>query len=102
MDESMLSRLRQIQEMQLRLQQEVTAIKGEGTDEDKKVTIVFTGAGRFESIKLDPLLVGPDQKEKLQDAILVAAKDAITRVQTEAKSKFQADAQKLGISLPNQ
>jgi DNA-binding protein YbaB len=101
----MSARMNQIMQMQMRLQmhhQEVLALKAEGKDESGRVTVVYSGSLRFQSIKLAPDLVTKENKEELQKAILSACLDAVTKVQAEARTKYQAILKEYGMEQQSQ
>lgn len=75
--------MKQAQEMQERMQamqerlaeEEVTGASGGGM-----VTVTLTGKGGLRKLKIDPSLVDPDDVEMLEDLVLAALHDAVSKV----------------------
>ncbi len=63
-----------------------------------KVVVVATGAGDVTSITIDPSVIDPDDKEFLQDLILSAVQEAITK----GKDMAAEEMKKLtgGLNIP--
>ena len=76
-------------EMQERLQQELSALRVEGSSGGGMVTLVLDGHKHVQAIRIEPDVVDPKDVEMLQDLILAAFNDARAKVD-------EALAQKLG------
>jgi hypothetical protein len=63
------------------------------------VTVVANGRQEILSIKIDPEVIHPEEVEMLQDLILAAVNDALSR----AKNMVNEEMGKLtqGLNLPN-
>jgi hypothetical protein len=63
------------------------------------VTVVANGRQEVLSIRIDPEVIKPEEAEMLQDLILAAVNDALSR----AKSMVNEEMGKLthGLNLPN-
>jgi DNA-binding YbaB/EbfC family protein len=85
--------MKQAQEMQNRLQKQMTELKVEGNAGGGMVTVVINGAKQVQSIKIDPEVVSKDDVEMLQDLIVAALNDAQRKADEEM-------AQKMGGMLP--
>ena len=68
--------MKQAQQMQERLQKQMTDLRVEGNAGGGMVTVVINGAKQVQSIKLDPEVVSKDDLEMLQDLIVAALADA--------------------------
>jgi len=68
--------MKQAQQMQERLQKEMTALTVEGNAGGGMVTVRINGAKQVQSITIDPEVVSKDDVEMLQDLILAAINDA--------------------------
>ena len=68
--------MKQAQQMQERLQKEMTALRVEGNAGGGMVTVVVNGAKQILSLKIDPEAVSKDDVEMLQDLIVAAINDA--------------------------
>ena len=77
--------MKQAQQMQERLQKQMTELRVEGNAGGGMVTVVINGAKQLQSIKLDPEVVSKDEVEMLQDLIVAAINDAHRKVDEEMK-----------------
>ena len=68
--------MKQAQQMQERLQQQMAELKVEATAGGGMVTVVVNGAKQLQSLKIDPEVVSKDDVEMLQDLIVAAVNDA--------------------------
>jgi hypothetical protein len=72
--------MKQAQEMQERLKQQMAELRVEATAGGGMVTVTVNGAKQLVSIKLDPEVVSKDDVEMLQDLIVAAVNDAGRKV----------------------
>ena len=72
--------MKQAQQMQERLKQQMADLRVEATAGGGMVTVVINGAKQMQSIKIDPEAVSKDDVEMLQDLILAAINDAQRKV----------------------
>jgi DNA-binding YbaB/EbfC family protein len=80
--------MKQVQEMQERMQQEVAALRVEATSGGGMVKVAMTGEKKLESLTIDPEVVSKDDVEMLQDLILAAIHEAMNKVDAELKDKI--------------
>ena len=85
--------MKQAQQMQERLQQQMAELKVEGNAGGGMVTVVVNGAKHVQSLKIDPEAVSKDDVEMLQDMIVAAINDA-------QRKADDAMAQAMGGMLP--
>ena len=85
--------MKQAQEMQQRLQQQMGDMRVEATAGGGMVTVVVNGAKQLQSIKIDPEVVSKEDVEMLQDLIVAAINDA-------QRKADDAMAQQMGGMLP--
>ena len=85
--------MKQAQEMQQRLQQQMNDIRVEATAGGGMVTVVVNGHKHLLTLKLDPEVVSKDDVGMLQDLIVAAVNDAQRKADEEL-------AQKMGGMLP--
>ena len=85
--------MKQAQQMQERLQKEMTAVRVEGNAGGGMVTVLINGAKQVQSIAIDPEVVSKDDVGMLQDLIVAAINDA-------QRKADEAMAQKMGGMLP--
>jgi hypothetical protein len=85
--------MKMIQQMQNRLekiQQELAETVVEGTAGGGAVRAMVTGQREFQSIKIEPSAVDPDDVEMLEDLITAAIRDAMTKATATAEDKMGA------------
>jgi len=85
--------MKQAQQMQERLQQQMAELRVEGNAGGGMVTVVVNGAKQIQALKIDPEVVSKDDVEMLQDLIVAAINDAHRKADEEM-------AQKMGGMLP--
>ena len=85
--------MKQAQQMQERLQKEMTGLRVEGNAGGGMVTVRVNGAKQVESITIDPEVVSKEDVGMLQDLIVAAINDA-------QRKADEAMAQKMGGMLP--
>jgi DNA-binding YbaB/EbfC family protein len=92
---NMQSMMKQAQQMQQRMQEEIAKIRVEGSAGGGMVTVSMDGHKNLLSIKIDPEAAG--DVEMLQDMILAAFNDAMKRVDEESQSKLGGMLGGLGL-----
>ena len=80
--------MKQAQEMQDRLQQELNATEVEATAGGGMVTVVMNGRKQVRRITIDPEVVSSDDVEMLQDLIVAAVNDAQRKVDETVAGKM--------------
>ena len=80
--------MKQAQEMQERLQQELAETEVEATAGGGMVTIVMNGQKQMKRITIDPEVVSKDDVDMLQDLILAAVNDAHRKVDETVAGKM--------------
>ena len=79
--------MRQVQETQKKLQDELNAMRVTGAAGGGMVEITLDGSKQMVSIKIDAQAVNPEDVEMLQDLILAAYNEAFRRAEEEAADK---------------
>jgi hypothetical protein len=72
--------MRQAQQMQERLQKQMTEMRVEATAGGGMVTVVVSGNKQLHKLMIDPEVVSKDDIEMLQDLIVAAINDAHRKV----------------------
>ena len=85
--------MKQAQQMQERLQKEMTGLRVEGNAGGGMVTVIVNGGKQVQSITIDPEVVSKEDVVMLQDLIVAAINDA----QRKADEAMQ---QTMGSMLP--
>jgi len=83
---NMQQMMRQAQQMQEKLQQEIAQIKVEATAGGGMVTVQMDGQKNLLAVKIDPEVAG--DVEMLQDMIVAASNEAVKKVDEEIKGKM--------------
>jgi len=91
--------MKQAQQMQERLQQQMAELRAEGDAGGGMVKVVINGAKQVQSLKIDPEVVSKDDIEMLQDLIVAAINDAHRKADEEMSQKM-GGMLPLGMKLP--
>ncbi len=92
---NMQSMMRQAQQMQEKLQQEIAQIKVEATAGGGMVTAQMDGQKNLLSVKIDPEVAG--DIEMLQDMIVAASNEAAKKVDEEVQQKTRGMLGGMGL-----
>ncbi len=87
----------QMQAQMARAQDELKETTLEATAGGGAVRVVITGAQELRSVEIDPGAVDPGEVEMLQDLVLAAVNEAITRSKAMAEEKMASIAGGLGL-----
>jgi DNA-binding YbaB/EbfC family protein len=79
--------LKQVQDTQKKLQDELNAMRVTAAAGGGMVEVTLDGSKQMLSIKIDPQAVNPEDVEMLQDLILAAYNEAFRRAEEEAADK---------------
>lgn len=90
--------LQQMQNRLLKMQQELEETTVEGTAGGGAVRVVVNGTRTVQSVSIDPEAVDPDDIEILEDMVLTAVNDAMTRAEQLAAEKMGAITG--GLNIP--
>jgi hypothetical protein len=82
----MQAMMRQAQQMQEKLQQEIQQLRVEASAGGGMVTVQMDGQKNLLSVKIDPEVAG--DVEMLQDLIVAASNEAVKKVDDEIKGKM--------------
>jgi DNA-binding YbaB/EbfC family protein len=92
--------LKQVQEMQAKMQAEQEAL-GEETVEVSvgggAVTVVMTGHQRLTELKINPELLDPEEHDMLAELLIAAVNQAVEQSQAEAAERMGALTRGLGL-----
>jgi DNA-binding YbaB/EbfC family protein len=92
-----LQMMKQAQQLQERLQKEMSTISVEGASGGGMVTVVVNGHKHVQKLTIDPDAVSKDDVPMLQDLIVAAVNDALRKVDDELKSKVGGMIGGLGL-----
>ena len=80
--------MKQLQQAQERIQQEIAALAVEATAGGGMVRVTMNGEKQLLSLTLDPEAVNKDDVEMLQDLVLAAVNEAARKVDAAVKEKI--------------
>lgn len=80
--------MKQAQEMQEKMQREVSAMVVEGSAGGGMVQIVMSGHRRIQSVKIDPEVIDRDDPSMLEDLVLTAVNEASNKIDQALQEKM--------------
>ena len=89
MSKFMMNQVQKLQEQLAKAQEELSNLTLEASSGGGVVTVTIDGQQNIQSVKISPEVVNPDDVELLEDLVLTAVREAITKSQ-------EAAAQSLG------
>ena len=92
-----LQMMKQAQQLQERLQKEMSSMTIEGAAGGGMVTVVVNGHKHVQKLTIDPEVVSKEDVEMLQDLVAAAVNDALRKVDDELKSKVGGLVGGLGL-----
>jgi len=87
----------QMQTQMAQISEELKETTLEATAGGGAVRVTITGAGELRGIEIDPSAVDPDEVEMLQDLVLAAVNDAITRSKELERERMASVAGGMGL-----
>ncbi len=90
MNMNMNKLMKQMQDTQKKIQDELSAMRVTASSGGGMVEVTLDGTKQMVSIKIDPQTVNPEDVEMLQDLILAAYHEAFRRAEDEAAQKMGA------------
>jgi len=90
--------MKQIQQMQERLQQEIAAISVDATAGGGMVKVEMDGMKALRSVTIDPEVVSKDDVDMLQDLVLAAVNEAGRKVDEAVQEKMAGLT--AGLNIP--
>lgn len=95
----LMKQAQQFQTKMAKLQEELGEKTVEASSGGGMVTVVVNGKQEIVSIQIDPEVIDPDDAEMLQDLIMAAVNDGLSR----AKNMVNEEMGKLtkGLNIPN-
>lgn len=102
--QNMGSMLKKMQDSMEKIQKELEETRIKGQDPSGKVTCTVSGHREVLEIKIDPSVIDPEDSEMLEDLVLYAVRDAMTKAEKESADKMGAITKGLpnipGMQLP--
>ena len=94
----MLKNIQSMKEQLGNIQEELAEITATGSSGGNIVNVTLNGKFEIISVKLDPICVDPRDVQMLQDLIIAAHHDAMTKIQENIKAKY--DPLLNGMNIP--
>ncbi len=94
--QNILKQAQKMQQQMLKAQEELESLEVEGSAGGDMVKVKVNGKGEVLSLKIDPDAVDPADVEMLEDTILAAIQDAVSRSQRIAEEKMSQATGGLG------
>lgn len=80
--------MKQMQQMQERVQKEIAALEIEASSGGGMVKVTLDGEKNLKSLVIDPEVVDPEDVEMLQDLVLAAINDGVRKVDEAMREKI--------------
>jgi DNA-binding YbaB/EbfC family protein len=85
-----MAQMRKMQQDAARMQEELSKTVVEGAAGGGAVTVAVNGDLKVTKVSLKPEAVDPDDIETLEDLVVVALNDALTKIETVRSTKMAA------------
>ena len=89
--------MKQAQQMQAKLQQQMAEMRVEATAGGGMITVTVTGNKQLVSMKIDPEVVSKEDVEMLQDLIVAAVNDAHRKVDEQLAGQMKGMMGGMGL-----
>lgn len=96
---NLLKQAQQFQSKMAKLQEELGERTLEATSGGGMITVVANGRQEILSVKIDPEVIDPNDREMLQDLIMAAVNDALSKARKMVQEEMGSLTQ--GLNLPN-
>ena len=80
--------MKQAQQMQSKLQEELAELEVEASSGGGMVTVTMTGHKEVTAVAIDPEVLDPDEAEMVQDLVLTAVNEASRKVDEAVQDKM--------------
>ena len=94
--------MQQAQEMQKQLEkasEQISATEFEGSASGGLVKATVNGENRVLSVSIDPSILNPEDREMIEDLVMIAVNDAISKADDLKKERFGSMASAMGIPM---
>ena len=94
--------MQQAQAMQKQLEKATEQINGmefEGSASNSLVKVVVNGENKVLSVSVDPEILNPEDKEMIEDMIMIAVNDAIGKAEDTKKERLGSMASAMGLPV---
>ena len=94
--------MQQAQAMQKQLEkatEQINATEFEGVASNGLVKVTVNGENKVLAVNLDPSILNPEDKEMIEDLIMIAVNDAIGKADEMKKERLGSMASAMGLQL---
>ena len=94
--------MQQAQAMQKQLEkasEQIGATEFEGSASGGIVKVTVNGENRVHSVSIDPSILNPEDREMIEDLVMIAVNDAISKADDLKKERFGSMASAMGIPM---
>ena len=94
--------MQQAQAMQKELEkanEQINATEFEGSASNGLVKVTINGENKVLAVNIDPSILNPEDKEMIEDLIMIAVNDAIDNADELKKDRFGSMASAMGLPL---
>ena len=84
----MMKQAQKMQQDMMKMQEELDNMTVEGTSGGGMVTVTATAKKEITAVKINPEAVDPDDVEMLEDLVLSAIKDALSKAEKESEAQM--------------
>jgi DNA-binding YbaB/EbfC family protein len=93
----MMQAAKSLQANMAAMKDELAALSASGASGGGMVTVTVSGKGEIRALSIDPSLIRPEDKEILEDLVIAAQRDALTKLEAAVQEKMAGVAAKLGL-----
>ena len=94
--------MQQAQAMQKQLEkatEQINATEFEGVASNGLVKVTVNGENKVLAVNLDPSILNPEDKEMIEDLIMIAVNDTVDKAEELKKDRFGSMASAMGLPL---
>ncbi|OJG79316.1 YbaB/EbfC family DNA-binding protein [Enterococcus pallens] len=83
--QGMMKQMQKMQKEMMKAQEELNAKEFFGASANDLVKVVFTGDKTMKAMEINPELIDPEDPDMLQDMVILAVNDALTKISEETE-----------------
>ena len=94
--------MQQAQAMQRKLEketEEINQMEFEGSASNGLVKVKVNGENKVLAVNIDPSILNPDDKEMIEDLVMIAVNDAIDAAEETKKNRYGSMASAMGLPI---
>ena len=94
--------MQQAQAMQKQLEkasEQISATEFEGSASNGLVKVTVNGDNRVLSVSIDPSILSPEDREMIEDLVMIAVNDAISKADNLKKERLGSMASAMGLPM---